>query len=1447
MKNRVSFFSLCFFGLITCYTSGLHAQGCDLSVDAGPDMFTCDLKKPVQLNASITFNFAPSKIIWTPTTGMDDPSKLNPIINRPPGRYKYKLSAESMGTNLIVNGDFESGPVGFTTDFNLVQPSRTMKPQEYGIGAYPTAYDSVWPNCLGYGNFFIARSPARAGAVVWSQTVPTDPQSLYLFKYKGERFLKTGPGGNGGPVKLQVEADGIIVATVNYLPRCLWTEYSVCFAAKSANTTMTIREISGNSSGFGIDDITMVEKCMAEDEVEIEIVDLHSKIDVSPMPKCSSQEFFLNGSSTLNNPNVKFIWSTDVGKIIQNYGKNILAKGSGTYKLMVVYDNGFAHCEDESEKLIDVDQGIDGVLDIVGHPNCQRDSFTLNGAALNSTGSCSYIWGPANKILSGQGTKTAKANSPGVYTLKIIDNSTKCEFNTQEEVKGDSTLPTVSIAGDSLINCLKNTVTLESFPKDTSHFELTWITPDQQHFKNQFNLNVEIPGQVTLIVKDLNSKCQDSALWNINEDKSLPMIDLGKDLVLDCRNTEFNLVASQQLQSGNFIYYWNLPDGTTKIDSQLRDKFISEPGKVILKVLNYTNHCETSDSIFVTDIRSTPKILIETPDELTCNQLKVNIHATITSNNQVIHWHTPNGNIISRIDSSSIQVDRPGMYIIEVNDSINQCNSSDSVLIYDERNYPVVNLKNDSIFYCRDKEKTIDASGSLRFPNQIYIWSGNGTITSGQGSDKITVSSTGTYNLTILDTITGCSDSKTVTINPDFNKPLALITAPDTLNCKVSSIQLNAIASSLSGNTLKINWSSPQNNPILNSDSLNPVITIPGIYILNVEDQTNGCLTEASVLVNLDTTHPVSNILAPETLNCKLTSIKLNATASSSNNNPLLFNWNSPQSFPIGNPNTLNPVITKPGNYILKITDQKNGCTTTSTIAVLIDTLTPVIDLGKNQLWNCATVNLNLDLLNNTTGLNYAYQWSSIDGIIIGNSNQKTITAGSPGTYRLSVINQDNFCENFSEVKIVDDRNLPWAISSSNDTLTCVVKSALLKSNGSSTGANIIYVWKDINGNIISNNSNASVNQAGKYILEVTNLTNQCKQSDTIEVPENIRIPVVDAGTTQELNCKKNQATLNAVISSPKNNYSIIWSTKNGNIVSGGNGLQPTINQQGEYVITVTDLSNGCLSTDLVTISKDNNVPSHIDYLVAPAKCADDPGSLFILSVTGGKPDYTYFIDGIKVDIKNPIDIFSGKHIIKIVDDNGCELSDEFTLKDANPVIIGLQPEIIFFPGDLLELKPIYSIPIDSIASFEWTPAEYLDCSNCPYPKIKGLQNETIFTVNIVDKNGCTATATVRIRIDERAIWLPNVFSPNGDGINDSFYPVVKENSYKQIRWMRIYDRWGESVFANNNFQPNDPAHGWNGRFKNEPLNPAVYVWVLEIEWKNGDIERLSGDVTLIK
>ncbi|MFT6321907.1 MAG: gliding motility-associated-like protein, partial [Granulosicoccus sp.] len=99
-----------------------------------------------------------------------------------------------------------------------------------------------------------------------------------------------------------------------------------------------------------------------------------------------------------------------------------------------------------------------------------------------------------------------------------------------------------------------------------------------------------------------------------------------------------------------------------------------------------------------------------------------------------------------------------------------------------------------------------------------------------------------------------------------------------------------------------------------------------------------------------------------------------------------------------------------------------------------------------------------------------------------------------------------------------------------------------------------------------------------------------------------------------------------------------------------------------------------------------------------------------------------------------------------------------------------------------------------------------------------------------------------------RAIYIPNVFTPNGDGENDIFMIYAGDLSQiKQVNTFMIYDRWGETIFRAADFEPMDPQNGWDGTFKGETLNPQVFVYWAEIEFIDGLKVMYKGDVTLRK
>jgi gliding motility-associated-like protein len=117
----------------------------------------------------------------------------------------------------------------------------------------------------------------------------------------------------------------------------------------------------------------------------------------------------------------------------------------------------------------------------------------------------------------------------------------------------------------------------------------------------------------------------------------------------------------------------------------------------------------------------------------------------------------------------------------------------------------------------------------------------------------------------------------------------------------------------------------------------------------------------------------------------------------------------------------------------------------------------------------------------------------------------------------------------------------------------------------------------------------------------------------------------------------------------------------------------------------------------------------------------------------------------------------------------------------------------------------------------------------------------------VTDTNGCTAYASLFLTIDaDPVVYIPNVFTPNGDGINDRFM-IFANDQVEQIIELEIFNRWGDLVFMNNSFPVNDEAYGWDGNFQARMMNPDVFAYRARILMVDGGIRDYRGDVTLIR
>ncbi len=115
----------------------------------------------------------------------------------------------------------------------------------------------------------------------------------------------------------------------------------------------------------------------------------------------------------------------------------------------------------------------------------------------------------------------------------------------------------------------------------------------------------------------------------------------------------------------------------------------------------------------------------------------------------------------------------------------------------------------------------------------------------------------------------------------------------------------------------------------------------------------------------------------------------------------------------------------------------------------------------------------------------------------------------------------------------------------------------------------------------------------------------------------------------------------------------------------------------------------------------------------------------------------------------------------------------------------------------------------------------------------------------------CKAYCTDSFRINAgcdcvKSLFVPNAFTPNGDGQDDVFYPRSGVD-VKTIKSFRVYDRWGEVMFERENIYPNDASNAWDGSFKGEKPRPDVYVWIVDAVCENGVMTNKKGSVTIIR
>ncbi len=282
----------------------------------------------------------------------------------------------------------------------------------------------------------------------------------------------------------------------------------------------------------------------------------------------------------------------------------------------------------------------------------------------------------------------------------------------------------------------------------------------------------------------------------------------------------------------------------------------------------------------------------------------------------------------------------------------------------------------------------------------------------------------------------------------------------------------------------------------------------------------------------------------------------------------------------------------------------------------------------------------------------------------------------------------------------------------------------------------------------------------------------------------------------------------------------------------------------GSYTVTITD-ANGCRIDGEVTLTEP--APFMVSFLVSQPGCFDQKNGNITVEETGGVAPIRYSIDGINFQPSPSFtNLGGGTYQVTALDANGCEQKEIIGINVPLQVNVELGDDQVIESGDTAIIHAIVNVPFDSLASFVWSGISNPNCPTCLTQTVIPFITST-YSVSVTSVDGCSDEDALTLFLEKHTeVFIPNIFSPNGDGINDRLI-ISAGSDVEEISSLVIFDRWGNNVFEANHFLPNDLNSAWDGTSKGKPLNSGVFAFKLVAVFKDGSQQIRVGDITLVR
>lgn len=770
------------------------------------------------------------------------------------------------------------------------------------------------------------------------------------------------------------------------------------------------------------------------------------------------------------------------------------------------------------------------------------------------------------------------------------------------------------------------------------------------------------------------------------------------------------------------------------------------------------------------------------------------------------------------------------------------------------------------------------------FPGIEHLWLQHGTFLTPETNWNLVILANDTFTYQRITRIGGCLDTADVFV-PVYTPPMLTAVAQPPIICPGASSQITVTPDPKYPN-LEYVWDPMTSGTLSCDDCLNPIATPfqTTVYQVGVKDAP--CPTGISVAVFVD--QPPVLQLAQNPVICSTGSVVLN----SSSQNDVTYTW-TPATF-LDDPNSPNPVCTATQDITYHVVASGPNCTTEGDVTVKYYNAT--VNIGPDQaicegntvtltaattgnpgtfLWTpggetssnitvspgssttygvtyfygdgCATVDEMNMVVNQYPQLNFnpdssiclgeslplvlppngpgIYQWSPAAGLDNPNISNPVATPTQTTTYSVTAVNQNCSAQGSITVKVA-----AATINVGLDKLVCQGSNVTLTATTTGTPGTILWTP----GGETSSSITFQANALQTYTATLS-FGQDCTTSDAVTV-DVIPLPALNFNPNNTICLGSSMA----LVLPPSGPGTYQWTPATG--LNNANIPNPIATPTQTTTYSVTAVNQNCSVQGSITVNVAN---ANVNVGPDQTLCFGETLAL-TAAVTGTPADSTIWMPGhILGSTINVSPVLTTTYTATIYYGSNCTDADQVTVTVIPPIQLSTITASPNPQDSICEGAPVkLSIKVLSgeVESLVWT-ANGVPISGATKDSVEvtPLGTTVTYTAIVTDANGCTAESEPIVYHTKRCFEIPNAFTPNGDGSNDTFGPVLLGGSATVIKFA-IYNRWGQKVFIGS-----ETKKAWDGRTDGKEAPSDVYVYHMVVRFGNGEQQEYHGDVTLLR